>query len=58
MMPTFNTISELRELIKYYLDNADERQDIAEKCKEICVRSFKYTDSAKIIFDVIHNNSL
>jgi spore maturation protein CgeB len=49
MMPTFTDVGELREQIEYYLDNEEDRDEIALKCMEICRDSFKYTDSAKII---------
>lgn len=49
VMPTFKDTDELKENIKYYLNNNKEREDIALKCMEICKDSFKYTDSARRI---------
>ncbi len=49
MMPTFTDVNELKELLKYYLNNGVERDEIALKCMKICRDYFKYTDSAKII---------
>lgn len=48
---TFETVEELRELINYYLDNAYERERIADRIREKCLRDFKYTDSASIILN-------
>jgi spore maturation protein CgeB len=47
MMPTFTDVKELRDQIEYYLNNLEEREEIALKCMNICRVSFKYTDSAK-----------
>jgi spore maturation protein CgeB len=49
MMPTFTEVEGLRDQIQYYLDNEEDRDEIALKCMEICRDSFKYTDSAKTI---------
>lgn len=49
MLPTFREVSNLKELISYYLDNYEEAQEIAIKTMEICHSSFKYTDAARII---------
>jgi spore maturation protein CgeB len=49
MIPTFKDIQDLKEKIEYYLDNKEEREEVALKCMEICRNYFKYTDSAKII---------
>jgi len=49
MMPTFTDAKGLRDQIEYYLDNEEDRDEIALKCMEICRGSFKYTDSAKIM---------
>ncbi len=49
MVPTFRDISELKELISYYLENGEEREDIAEKSMKVCYESFKYTDAAKLV---------
>lgn len=49
MLPTFREVSELKELISYYLDNQEEALDIANKTMEICQSTYKYIDAAKII---------
>ena len=49
MVPTFRDVNELKELISYYLENGDEREDIAEKSMKVCYESFKYTDAAKLV---------
>jgi spore maturation protein CgeB len=49
IIPTFKDSKELRELVRYYLFNPAERDEIALKSQETCYRQFKYTDSAKII---------
>ena len=49
MLPTFREVSELKELISYYLDNPEEAQEIANKTVKICLSSYKYIDAAKII---------
>ncbi|MGC8618512.1 MAG: CgeB family protein [Thermoplasmata archaeon] len=49
MVPTFKDVKELKELISYYLENSDEREDIAERSMKTCYDSFKYTDAAKLI---------
>ena len=53
MMPTFTDVNELKELLKYYLNNGVERDEIALKCMKICSDSFKYTDSAKLILTAL-----
>jgi spore maturation protein CgeB len=53
VMPTFKDTDDLKEKIEYYLDNNEEREEIALKCMEICRKSFKYTDSASIILSKI-----
>jgi len=50
MMPTFTDVEGLRDEIEYYLDDEEDRYEIAMKCMEICRDSFKYTNSANIIF--------
>ena len=50
---TFKNVNELKELINYYLDNTPERDEIAIKCNEICIKKFKYSDSAKMILSAI-----
>lgn len=50
---TFKNVNELKELIDYYLDNTPERDEIAIKCNEICIKKFKYIDSAKMILSAI-----
>ena len=48
---TFKTVEELRELIIYYLDNANEREEITRRTRAKCLNSFKYSDSASIILN-------
>jgi len=40
-MPTFTEVEGLRDEIEYYLDNEEDRDEIALKCMEICRHSFK-----------------
>jgi spore maturation protein CgeB len=49
LIPTFKDMDELREMIKFYIDNKNERSEISLKCMEICRNSYKYTDSAKLM---------
>ena len=49
MLPTFREVSELKELISYYLDNHEEALEIANRTMKICLSSYKYTDTARII---------
>lgn len=50
---TFKTLDELGELITYYLDNAYERDKIANRTREQCLSNFKYSDSAsKILLNI------
>ena len=49
MVPTFRDINELKELISYYSENGEERENVAEKSMEVCYDSFKYTDAAKLV---------
>ena len=49
MLPTFREVSELKELISYYLDNHEEALEIANKTMEICHSTYKYIDAAKIL---------
>ncbi len=49
MMPTFTDVKGLRDQIEYYLENEEDRNEIALKCMEICKETYKYTDSAKLI---------
>ncbi|MHB8360878.1 MAG: CgeB family protein [Thermoplasmataceae archaeon] len=53
MMPTFKDVEELKEQIEYYLNSAEEREEISLKNMEICRGSFKYTDSAKLILTAL-----
>lgn len=48
-VPVYRGLKELRELIKYYLENEREREEIATKSQEACYRSYKYTDVARLI---------
>ena len=50
---TFRDVNELRELMEYYGDAAEEGEIIAEKLMERTVKSFKYVDSANLILDNI-----
>ena len=49
MLPTFKTITELKELINYYKNNTDDRNTIGEKSMALCYKFFKYTDAARMI---------
>ena len=49
ILPTFEDISELKDLINYYLENPGESEEIALKTMKICHSSFKYTDTARTI---------
>ena len=49
MVPTFRDINELKELISYYSENGEERENLAKKSMEVCYDSFKYTDAAKLV---------
>jgi hypothetical protein len=49
MLPTFNDIDELKDLIFHYLENPKETEEIALRTMEICHSSFKYIDAAKTI---------
>lgn len=53
VIPTFKDTDELKEEIEYYLDNDEERENIALKCMKICRDSFKYTNSADTILSKI-----
>lgn len=48
-IPTFRDVNELRELISYYSESDEDRENIADKCMKKCRDFFKYTDSAKLI---------
>ena len=48
---TFRNIKELRELINYFMDNEDERDDISNKIRLRCLNRFKYINSASIILN-------
>lgn len=49
MLPTFHSITELKELIHYFSDNCSEAIDIGYKTMEICHSSYKYVDAARMI---------
>ena len=49
ILPTFEDISELKDLINYYLENPGDSEEIALKTMEICHSSYKYTDAAQTI---------
>ena len=49
MLPTFENVRELKDLINYYLKNPVEAEEIALKTMKICHSSYKYTDAAQTI---------
>lgn len=49
MLPTFNDLGQLKELIYHYLENPEEAEEIGQKTMEVCHSSFKYTDAAQAI---------
>lgn len=53
MLTTFHETKDLKELIRYYVDNGEEAQEIAMKTMEICHSYYKYTDAAKVILSGI-----
>ncbi|MCW1306096.1 MAG: glycosyltransferase [Candidatus Parvarchaeota archaeon] len=51
IMVTFHDLTELKELVKFYLDSFEDAKIIAEKVRRIAIENFKYTDSARLIVE-------
>ncbi|MEM3265267.1 MAG: hypothetical protein QXH07_04860 [Thermoplasmata archaeon] len=50
-MVTFHDLTELKELVKFYLDSFEDAKIIAEKVRRIAIENFKYIDSARLIIE-------
>ncbi len=52
-IPMYRNKEELREKVKYFLENEDERVQIVKKCQQAVSEGYTFNDRVKIFFEII-----
>jgi len=48
-IPTYNSVEELRQLIRYYLDNLEEYENVASYCLKVCRTNYSSINGIRCI---------